>query len=171
MDPKAGEACGRAQRLMQDTIREGRRVISGLRPPVLDELGVIAAIEYLVHEEPWEEKIQIELDLPKEELEISSDLGTAIFRIAQEAIHNVSQHSQADHVSISLSTANGNVRLEVCDTGVGFKTESGSYKSFGLRGIRERVKIHGGILDLDSSPEQGTRLVVEFPIRVSNWQI
>lgn len=171
MHPKAEEACEKVYRLLKETIQEGRRVISGLRPPVLDEMGIVAAIEYLVHEEGWPENVQVDLDLPPEPIHISDELETVLFRIAQEAINNVRRHSQTERVLISLECDAKDVRLEVRDWGVGFDPDAEQHGSFGLRGIRERAKVYNGNLKIDAAPAKGVRLVVDVPVSVLSFDI
>jgi PAS domain S-box-containing protein len=164
-DPAAAkEMLKSARQLLHNTIEEGRRLIGGLRPPILDERGIVSAIGYLLHDIRWPEDVDIQYE-PDERLEsLEPGLSTVVFRIAQEALTNVRRHSGSKRVYVSIRQEDGSVRLEVRDWGVGFNTNEQRHGNFGLRGIMERVNLYGGKLDIDSKPGEGTRLVAEFPI-------
>jgi two-component system NarL family sensor kinase len=164
-DPAAAkEMLKSARQLLHNTIEEGRRLIGGLRPPILDERGIVSAIGYLLHDIRWPDDVDIQYE-PDERLEsLEPALSTVVFRIAQEALTNVRRHSHSKRVYVSIRQEGGRVRLEVRDWGVGFDPDEQRHGSFGLRGIAERVKLHNGKLQIESHREQGTRLVADFPM-------
>ncbi len=161
---KAQKAFAGGLRLLGDAISEARRLISGLRPPILDELGVVAAVDYLVHELNEREGLQIEFrhDVPFDRL--AAPLEAAIFRIAQESLNNACRHGQSDKVRVELTGRNGFVRIEVRDWGIGFDPEKVEENRFGLQGVRERARLFKGHATIDSTPGKGTRITAELPI-------
>ena len=143
-----------------------RAIISDLRPSMLDDLGLLPAIEALL-ERRRESGLEVvsELALPDPhagEANLDRDLETTIYRIVQEAMTNVSKHAQADTVEVSVGLSDGSVVIEVRDDGVGFDT-SEQTTGFGLAGMRERVYLAGGTLAVEST-NPGTRVRTRLPI-------
>jgi signal transduction histidine kinase len=142
-----------------------RLLMTELRPPVLDDLGLISAIQNqgksfeIASGVPTVVEADVAVDLPPE-------LETVLYRVIQESLANVGKHAHASQVSISLATANGHVRLQVRDDGVGFDLSRASRLlhegHFGLVSMRERVEMVGGRLVVDSSPGRGTTVAVEL---------
>jgi PAS domain S-box-containing protein len=151
-------------RLLSRSIDEARRLISGLRPPILDEAGIVEAVEYLVCEcsRPEGPTIEFQHDLPGGRL--APPLESALFRIIQESLHNACRHSRSPHVRVSLVRRDGSVRVEVRDWGIGFDTSAVEEQRFGLRGIRERVRLLDGRVSIESSPGKGACVSVELPL-------
>lgn len=147
--------------LLRNTLSEARRLISGLRPPILDESGVVAAIDYLVRDQPGDCRITFRHDVHFERL--SPVVESAVFRICQEALTNVRKHSQASQAVIELVEDDESVRLSVSDNGRGFDMAGVSGKTFGLQGIRERTRLLGGQAHIESAPGEGTRVSVVLP--------
>ena len=143
---------------------EARRLISGVRPPILDESGIVAAIAHLVHDREYERGPQIEFRSRVTFSRLASVLENAIYRIVQEAVANACQHSRSEKVRVSLSQHGEHVRVEVRDWGMGFVVGEVRENRFGLEGIRERARLLGGTAQIDSTPGQGTRIVVKLPI-------
>ncbi len=150
--------------LLTQGIKEARGLITGLRPPILDELGIIAAIEYLVCEsqERGGPRIEFQHDLQADRL--APSLQTAVFRMVQESLTNARHHSQSDRVRLELLEREGLLHVDVQDWGVGFDPAKIKPHRFGLEGLQERVRLLGGRMTIDSEPGQGTRLHVELPI-------
>jgi len=149
--------------LVRKAVRESRELIGGLRPPILDELGVVPAIEYLIDDQPGEGpsielKVQVQFDRLEPLLE-----GT-IYRIVQEAITNVRRHSKSDRAEIRLVQVDNRIQLEIRDWGVGFNPADVQQKRLGLQGIRERARLMHGWAAIDSSPGEGTRIFVDLPM-------
>ncbi len=150
--------------LLRRTIDDGRRLISGLRPPIIDEMGIAAAIEYLIREQRqppvcpvvFEHRLVLERFDPLLE-------GT-VYRIAQEGLSNLHRHSQAQHAAVRLVEEGTQLVLEIQDDGVGFDPTRVAQRRFGLQGIRERTKLLHGRVEIDSAPGRGTRLRVELPL-------
>jgi two-component system, NarL family, sensor histidine kinase UhpB len=157
-------------RLLREAVSEARRLLSGLRPPILDESGVVAAIEYLVTEVrhligdvTFSHEVQFQ--------RLAPPLESAIFRIVQEALNNIRVHARAKHVQVSLVERDQRLRLEIVDDGIGFDPQRVGDEHFGLQGIRERARLLDGHATTDSTPGQGTRIVVEFrlPHAIEEW--
>ncbi len=164
LDAKSQEDFATIARMLRDAMKEARLVISGLRPPILDEQGVVAAIEYLVHEQMsfGGPPIEFEHDVSWERLD--SLLESMLFRIVQEALTNLRNHSQSRLGKVSLHEIEGRIRLVVSDDGIGFLPPSVAENRFGLQGIRKRVALLRGRVEIESAPGQGTRLTIELPI-------
>lgn len=161
---KSWEDLDSAVRLIQRAIDEARRLISGLRPPILDESGIVDAIDYLVCEHGREEGLDIEFTHDVAFDRLAPPLESALFRIAQESLQNSLRHSRSKKMRIELTQTNGCVRLMVRDWGVGFTPEYVEEQRFGLQGIRERVRLLDGSVVIDSSPGEGTHIAVELPL-------
>jgi PAS domain S-box-containing protein len=150
--------------LIRESVAEARRLIGGLRPPILDESGIIAAIEYLCSERRQSGQSQIEF-VPRVQFHrLSAPLEVALFRIVQECLTNACRHSQSPKIRVELSQMEDRVRLAVQDWGVGFDPQEVKGERFGLRGIRERVRLLGGAADINSAPGKGTIISVELPL-------
>ena len=158
--------CGQADLaapLLRKAIDEARRLISGLRPPVLDELGIIRAIEYLAHEHSGKTR-QVEFINETGLKRLPPALESAVFRIVQEGLNNVSQHSEATHAMVRLTQSGDSLGIELLDDGKGFVLENVAEKSFGLTGMRERTKLLGGTISIHSAPGAGTQVLASLPI-------
>lgn len=143
---------------------EARRLISGVRPPVLDESGIVAAVAHLIHDHraPGGPKIQFRSHVSFDRL--PTVLENAIYRIAQEALTNACKHSRADEVRVSLVQRRDRVRLEIRDSGIGFDPDAVEGEHFGLEGIRERTRILGGKMSIESRLGEGTAVRVTLPL-------
>ena len=145
-----------------------RGIITDLRPSMLDDLGLVPAIEALLErrrDAGLEIVSDVDLDgLPAGAGGLDPQLETTVYRLVQEALTNITKHARADHVRVSLTAADGEVTIEVQDDGVGFDpgTRTGG---FGLAGMRERVYLAGGSLELESG-EAGTLVRVRLPQRL-----
>jgi len=148
--------------LLHKTLDESSRIINGLRPPILDEGGVVMAIEHLVQERS-KGGLQINFDHSSEFERLAPSLEMAIFRIAQEALTNATKHSGSPTIEIVLNRQEDRVHLAVRDHGIGFKSNRASEGALGLRGIRERVRLLGGMVAIDSEPGKGSCVAVDLP--------
>jgi signal transduction histidine kinase len=168
-DPERHEQTMRdAVEHIQREIDNLRAIITELRPAALDELGLRTAIEALIerHREVGALAITAELSLPgpaSGETRLDPDLESSAYRLVQEALSNIAKHAQASNVRISMSESGGELLVELEDDGVGFDTGASS-QGFGLAGMRERVELAGGSLNITSGP-QGTVVSVRLPVR------
>jgi PAS domain S-box-containing protein len=141
-------------------------IVWRLRPPSLDDLGLIAALAHYV--ERWSEHFGVRAELQSSGLDggVIDDIDTALYRIAQEALNNVAKHAQAKSVAVHLDRRADRVSLIVEDDGIGFQAEQrmGARQRFGLVGMRERATLLGGTLDIESRPGSGTTVAVRIPL-------
>jgi PAS domain S-box-containing protein len=151
-------------RLLVEAIDDGRRLISELRPPILDEEGIIGAIEYLAAEHLQKSGRTVRFIHDVDFDRLSPLLEQTIFRIVQEALNNFVRHSAASQAQVKLQQSGRTVRLEIQDSGVGFNPAQVSPDRFGLRGIVERSRLFGGNATINSRPGGGTSVVVEIPM-------
>lgn len=155
--------------LVDSGIEQVRQIATGLRPAILDDLGLSAALDWLAAGFKQRTGIACELDLPEQSLPISSDLNTAIFRIAQEALTNVARHAQASQVLIRLKQEGEAVSLIIQDNGRGITPqEIENPLSLGLLGMRERLYPWEGGLKVEAEPGQGTTIRISVPLPVLN---
>lgn len=165
--PDASDACRKHLQMLKQitdsTVDAVQRIAADLRPPLLDELGLTAAIEWLA--ESFSERGGIACELALQPVgEIGAELSTAVFRIAQEALTNACRHGRADHVRVELSDADGTLRLVVADNGRGIDASAtGHRRSLGLLGMRERALMLGGKLAVSSEKGGGTRVEAQIP--------
>ncbi len=161
---QAREIYDAGEHLLTEAMSETRRLIAGVRPLILEESGVVTALQNLVYEASVPTGPQIELHCHVESERFEPMLENAMFRIVQEGLANACRHSQSDKVQVELIEQDNQVRIEVRDWGVGFEPESTDSTGFGLEGIRERARLLGGQAAIDSAPGRGTRVIVNLPL-------
>jgi signal transduction histidine kinase len=170
-DPQANVAAMRqAIEEIESAIANLRAIITDLRPAALDDLGLGAALRALTERRKLEGlEVASELRLPDPragDARLSPELETTVYRLVQEALTNVVKHAAASHARVSVTAHDGVVSIDVQDDGVGFSAE-GSTSGFGLAGIRERVYLAGGTLEIESGAE-GTSVHAHLPARRSS---
>ncbi len=152
------------------TIAEMRRLIADLRPTTLDELGLGAALEALAERLQAGETIEVDLDLDldfhsgRTKHRLASEIEDTAFRLVQEALNNAAQHGGTDRAEVEVTENEKNVRVRVSDEGRGFDPNARA-DGFGLIGMRERVTLAGGQLEIESVPGGGTTIVATLPAR------
>jgi PAS domain S-box-containing protein len=152
-----------ALRLLRKAADEARRLIGGLRPPALDELGIVDAVESLVAEARAElSRVEFRHALPPPRL--PAQVETTIFRIVQEALMNVRKHAAARSADVVLERVPGGVRVAVRDDGRGFDPGLVPEDRFGLEGIRQRARLLGSEPRVTTAPEAGTTVEVVLPL-------
>jgi signal transduction histidine kinase len=153
------------ERLIDATIQTVQRLSGELRPGLLDDLGLAAAMEWQAGEFEKRSGIPCRVQVSPEEITLDRDRSTAVFRIFQEALTNVARHAGATEVAVSLKQREARVNLTVVDNGRGItEKEISSSKSFGLLGIRERVLFLGGDVVIEGRPKKGTTVRVAIPL-------
>ncbi|MEA3121413.1 MAG: hypothetical protein QOH33_968, partial [Paraburkholderia sp.] len=155
------------RRLIDTTVGSVRRIAADLRPVMLDDLGLLPAIEWLINDFTVRYGIGVERRIEPGTLEFSRDGATALFRIMQEGLTNVVRHAQASHVTILLAIEGEQCLLRISDDGRGAtpdEIEGRGEKSFGLLGIRERAHILGGSISIDTAAQRGFILTVMLPL-------
>jgi len=154
-------------RLIDDTIQSVRRIASGLRPEVLDEVGLAAAIGWQARDFQKRTGIRCKVTLPPDGASLDPERSTAAFRIFQELLTNVTRHANATKVDVVLELGKTMLMLEVQDNGKGIvKAELESLKSLGLLGMRERAAVFGGTVAIEGARGQGTKAMVSIPLRL-----
>lgn len=155
------------KKLVGKTVDSIRRISEDLRPGMLDDLGLAAAIEHHVVKFAERSGIQCELFMNDADLELDEQVATALFRIVQESLTNVARHSGANQVTIRLQKLENQVLLIVQDNGRGLPASQDSgKKTYGLLGMRERVKMFGGTLDVFNEAGAGARIEACVPIHM-----
>jgi two-component system, NarL family, sensor kinase len=164
-DPAAAaEQLEKARELVDLTLQEARAAISGLRPPVLDDLGLAGGLASLARSIP---QIGIEVDLDDDRL--PDHVEIAVYRIAQECLQNVVKHAKATRARLTFMVSDDIARLEIADDGVGFDTfehplGSDEMGGYGLLSMAERAEIVGGRLNIRSRPGEGTIVTATIPL-------
>jgi len=158
---------GEAQRLVNDLITQVREMSLELRPAMLDDLGLLAAL--LWHFERFTAQSRVRVTFKHSELEgrrFASEVETTAYRIVQEALTNIARHAGVSEVTVHLSASQDLLSLQIKDQGTGFDPEVSlaSGTSTGLAGMRERAELLGGHLTVESAPGAGTRVTVELPL-------
>jgi len=146
------------------TLEEVHDLSMRLRPRVLDDLGLAAALERLAHE--WQSRYKIPVDVVIQlDERLPGEIETALYRIVQEALTNIARHAQAKSASLLIEKRGGSVRAIVEDDGVGFDPSAQrGERHLGLLGMRERAELLGGALTIESSPNRGTSIFIEIPL-------
>ncbi len=153
-----------AVELIGDGMHSVRKICAGLRPSLLDDLGLAAAIEWQANEFSTRTGIANRLSLPAAKFGLSTDHATVFFRVFQECLTNVSRHAQARAVDVSLYDEGEDVVLVVKDDGKGFR-EDALTTSLGILGMKERAQSCGGELSIASSDGMGTAVTLRIPLR------
>lgn len=145
------------------------RLIFDLRPSVLDDLGLVAAVRWYAQSRLEPLGARVHLETEGSERRLPSQIETAVFRVTQEALTNIARHAEAENVALSLAFGDGILRVEVEDDGRGFDVDAvergaDSTRGLGLLGMRERVALLDGTLTIDSAPGAGTTVRIEVPL-------
>ncbi len=158
---KLGDMLG----MLDTTIAATRRIAADLRPLLLDDLGLVPAIEWLVNNFTQRTGVQCVLSAD-EEVELPEPYASAVFRIVQESLANAAKHAEATQVVVQIDRSPGTVMLRVSDNGLGFSLQAPRKPaSLGLMGLRERAHLLKGTITVDSAPGQGTRIEVRIPVQ------
>ncbi len=152
--------------LVSDTIKTVQRLTSQLRPDIIDDLGLEAAIEWYTSEFAQRVGVQVVLDMDSS-ITISPDVSLIVFRIMQESLTNIARHSRADRVDLALSRKGDQITLRISDNGIGITEQQLKAKdSFGLISMKERALSMGGIFAISSEPGKGTVINLIVPVTV-----
>jgi len=167
MDPRLVDVLRDARRSAEEIVGGLRNFAKALRPPSLDDLGLVASVRQLVQESAERAKFEARLKVVGEEVRLPANVELAVFRIAQEALHNVERHANATRVVVTLDFTAQGVKLRVADNGTGFAlpfdSDLAATGKLGLLGMRERAESLGGRLEIRSSTEGGTQVVALIP--------
>ncbi len=150
---------------LDSTIKQTRTLVTQLRPKILDDLGLLPAIEWQLDEFGRRTSLQCSLTSMLEQVDLDVERATPVFRIFQEALTNIARHAQATEVRVILDSDDGKMRLEITDNGVGFEEDKrGGELTFGLLGMKERASMLSGDLEIISRGGEGTTVRLTVPI-------
>lgn len=146
-----------------EAIKFVRKLAAELRPSLLDDLGLIAALEW--HSQEFESRYNIRVIFQSQmiDLPIPTVIATGLFRIFQESLTNIARHAKAHQVKAGLTVADGSLKMEIVDDGKGFDTNA-QRKTLGLLGMKERAIMIGGELSIRSKPGKGTTVIITVPV-------
>jgi signal transduction histidine kinase len=153
-----------AKRLAEQALRSVRDIAMGLRPAMLDDLGLGAALEWQARQFSRLSGVPVSVTVEGELEKCSDAQRTCIYRVVQEALNNVAKHARASEVMLLVKLGEAGIRIEVSDNGKGFEAGSRKNPGLGLVGIKERVRQLGGDADVESKPSSGTALRVWLPL-------
>jgi len=159
----ARQGLDRTAELLRNGIAEARRLLNGLRPEVLEDYGLIAAVDQLVRESRGRTPASIDWSHCGDFDRLAPPLEMTLFRIIQESLANALRHSDSYKVRITLSKEDQQIQVVIEDWGRGFDPRKVAENRFGLQGICQRAKVFGGEAIIDSASGKGTRVVVKFP--------
>ena len=160
---EAREALESVRELVISTLQNVRRLAVELRPSALDDFGLVPAVERLTETFREQSGLRVDLEAQLGEVRLPSDTETTLYRVIQEALNNVIKHAGASRVSILLQRKKNAAVAVVEDDGSGFDPRDGRPDALGLVGMRERVSLAGGRLQIESTPGSGTTVVAEVP--------
>ena len=159
------ERLNQAASLVDENVRRVQRLATELRPGLLDDLGLMSALDWLAQEFSKRTGLLCELNLPEHELNLNSSLNTTLFRIFQEALTNIARHAQASRVQVRLQERDQTLLLRIDDNGRGItEAELNDPHSLGLLGLHERVAQWKGDLSIRGEAGKGTTVIVQIPI-------
>jgi signal transduction histidine kinase len=151
------------KKLAEHTMRSARSISMGLRPSMLDELGLGPALQWQVREFSRRFKMTVRLELHSDLDDLPDQHRTYLYRIVQEGLTNCARHSQAKNIRVVVEDTGDEITVMVADDGVGFRVEERSGTGLGLLGISERVRELAGRLEIESAPGRGTKLHIALP--------
>jgi signal transduction histidine kinase len=164
-DAAARTSIEELRELVVATLQDVRRLAVELRPSALDDFGLVAALERLAESFAEQSGISVDFQAALADERLPNEAETALYRIVQESLTNVVKHARARRVSILLTRTNGAVKAVIEDDGRGFDPEQAADGGFGLVGMRERLALLGGRLEIESARDAGTTVAAEVPVR------
>ncbi|WP_020189177.1 sensor histidine kinase [Kurthia sp. Dielmo] len=152
--------------MVRDTLHEVRRIIYDLRPMALDDLGIVPTLKkYLNSVQDYNEGTYIEFSSRGEDRRMPMNYETAIFRLVQESVNNAIKHGSAKEIRVNFEWLKENVNISIKDNGTGFDMGLTKQNSFGIVGMKERIDLLDGTMDIQSEIGQGTRIMFIIPIK------
>jgi signal transduction histidine kinase len=165
-DDKCQEIVQRIKTLAERTLHEVRNIALLLRPSMLDDLGLVAAVEWYAREMSRRGEVEVEVRSESVTEDLADELKVCVYRIVQEALNNAQRHAHAKNVEVALVQAESSIRVRITDDGGGFDTKR--TRGMGLLGMEERVNRLGGRITVDSQPGAGTKIEAELPLTGKN---
>jgi two-component system sensor kinase len=165
-DERLRDRVERMKELVDSTVASVRRIASDLRPAMLDDLGVVTAIEHLLHQFSQRSGVVVGLETTTGDVEFKEPLATAIYRMVQEAVTNVARHARATEVRVTMHVKGNELTVSAWDNGIGISDAAlQGGKSLGILGIKERALTLGGAAQVYKAPEGGTMVVIKVPLQ------
>jgi signal transduction histidine kinase len=170
-DHEQGNRLNKLIGMVEEAFKETKRMQKQLRPPVLDDFGIVVAVQSHCRDfQAWYPTIQVQAVVEIREEDVPEDLKITIYRVLQEGLNNIAKHSKAKRVNVAMSKCDGLVLLTIEDKGCGFdfsryersRTETAS---MGIMGMRERTRLSGGTYSIRSTPGKGTAIRASWPCR------
>lgn len=151
--------------MLDGTVKTVRRISSELRPSLLDDLGLVAAMDWHLREFEKRSGVKVLFNEPAHELTMPETIKTGLFRIFQESLTNVARHAEAKQVKVELSERDGHFILQIGDDGKGFdKLQADNKRTLGILGMKERTVMMGGNYEICSEPGRGTTVIISVPV-------
>lgn len=163
-DPLLLNKINEMNEMVDNTIRSIRRILSDLRPAILDDLGMLAAMEWLNQETSKRYPLQIHFQVNTQEIPLSPDAASGLFRIYQEAINNAIKHANAKNITAVIEVTDQGLTMSITDDGKGISNYEKREKGYGLLGIKERTYILGGTFSMQTEEGKGTSLIIHIPL-------
>jgi signal transduction histidine kinase len=168
-DPELREARARAEEvrsLAAEALTDVRQLAFELRPIVLDDIGLVAAVQRLTTDlaERHQLDLNVDFDGLSDESRLPADIETVVYRVVQESLTNVTRHARAGRVRVAVIVTGGRLRAEIADDGAGFEPTPGKRRSLGLTGMVERATLVGGEVNITSAPGAGTTVRLDLPV-------
>lgn len=164
-DPLLLNKINEMNEMVDNTIRSIRRILSDLRPAILDDLGMLAAMEWLNQETSKRYPIQIHFEVNTQDIPLSPDAASGLFRIYQEAINNAIKHANAKNIRTVIEVTDTQLTMSITDDGKGIVHAKNQEKGYGLLGIKERTYILSGTFSIQTEEGKGTSLIIHIPLR------
>lgn len=173
--PKLGDnqknKIGKMLELADMIIKSVKRISSELRPSIIDDLGLAAAVEWHVEEFQKRTKINCRLKIDPEDMDLQESISIALYRIIQEALTNIARHSKANTVKIDLLQKDSKLNLSISDNGVGLKSSDiNNTRSLGILGMKERARALQGRIQFKNPKKKGTKILVSIPLKTESKQ-
>ncbi len=165
LPPQVKEHLSYVKRSVNDLSQEVRRIAHALHPTVLDELGLVAAIQGYLTEVARVEKMQVKFRHRNVPTKLSPTVALSLFRIVQEAVRNAVKHSGSRTVNVVMHGLDSSLHLAIRDNGRGFRPSAAKGNGMGLIGMEERIRLVGGTFRLKSKPKSGTSIDVQVPTK------
>lgn len=165
-DPELNERIARVRAIVTDVLDEVRMLAHTVHPRVLDDLGLVAALQLLARESRERGSIAVTFEGPASVPVLDSACSSALYRVAQEAVGNALRHSRASTIAMRLDSEGGAIRLEIVDDGVGFVPDEMERRrpGMGMFTMQERASLVGGQFQIESATGRGTRIVATVPV-------
>jgi signal transduction histidine kinase len=165
-DAKSQEMVQRIKTVAERTVQTVRNMALLLRPSMLDDLGLVSALEWYAREVSRSSEIEVEVKSENVSETLPDPLMVGIYRVVQEAVNNAQRHAHAKNVTVELRETDTSVQVQIKDDGSGF--DGKRTRGIGLLGMEERVKRLGGTLSIESLPGAGTTIRAELPLQTTN---